>query len=131
MSKRGRKSSYINTLTSKDRRMLAAFRCCGYIKLSDLKDKLEQSDNRIRNFARDDYLEKCSYLNVHSHGTFSVYRLSPVGRKFCEKQLGMSNFYRSSSAEHDLSVSERYFALSLPERDTWQTEADLRDELLN
>lgn len=130
MGKRGRKSSYINTLTTKDRRMLTAFRNVGYIKQSDLKEELEQSDNRIRNFCRNDYLEKCSYLNVHTHETFHVYRLTPAGKKYCEKQLGMTNFYRSSSAEHDLSVSEHYFELSAKEQDSWLTETDLRQELL-
>ncbi|MFY4781555.1 hypothetical protein ACOTVE_09085 [Campylobacter jejuni] len=109
--------------------MLSAFRACGYIKHSQLREELNIANTRIKNFVRDGYLEKCSYLNVHTHESFDVYRLSDDGRKFCNSQLNMTNFYRSSSAEHDLHVSDRYFSLSVIERDSWRTEADLRDDL--
>lgn len=41
-------------------------------------------------------------------------------------QLNLDNFYKSSSARHDLVVADTYFSFPVEERESWHTEGDMR-----
>ncbi|MDG0963092.1 hypothetical protein P6U32_33655 [Bacillus paranthracis] len=66
---RGRKKQYIKKLTTKDSRMLQAFRSVCYMNEKHLKDDLSQADKRIKNIERDGYIEECS---VYRHDKRSM-----------------------------------------------------------
>lgn len=57
-----------------------------------------------------------------------IYALTQRGERLA-KQFNITNFYRSSSAIHDLAVAEKYMNLPLGVRLTWQTEKELRNVL--
>ncbi|QGQ93791.1 hypothetical protein EHS13_02160 [Paenibacillus psychroresistens] len=124
---RGRKSNYINKLTSKDQAMLRAFRNCGFLQKSHLQDKLGLSDRRIENFIRDQYIEKCVVDNNKTKEAEYVYRLSKKGQELCKNHLNLSNFYASQSVRHDNALAKKYFEMSSEQQLSWLTERDWRD----
>lgn len=126
---RGRKKQYIKKLTTKDSRMLQAFRSVGYMNEKHLKDDLSQADKRIKNFERDGYIEKCSVYRHDKRSMESVYRLTGKGKELASTQLNLKNFYRSCSSRHDLAVADRYFRASEEQRSNWLTEQDWKDRM--
>ncbi|HGE5805187.1 hypothetical protein NYE71_32815 [Bacillus sp. FSL K6-0273] len=126
---RGRKKQYIKKLTTKDSRMLQAFRSVGYMNEKHLKDDLSQADKRIKNFERDGYIEKCSVYRHDKRSMESVYRLTGKGKELASTQLNLKNFYRSCSSRHDLAVADRYFRASEEQRSNWLTERDWKDRM--
>lgn len=124
---RGRKKQYINKLTTKDRDLLKAFRNVGYLNQRHIKQEIGLSDNRLLNFKRDGYIEQCAYLNRQTKEMEHVYRLTDKGKKLVSTQMNLDNFYKSSSARHDLALADKYFSLSNADRENWLTESDLRD----
>lgn len=125
---RGRKASYINKLTSKDQNLLQAFRNVGYLSKRHVKEDIGLADKRILNFQRDGYVERCAYYNRQTKEAEHIYRLTDKGKELCSTQLNIANFYKSSSARHDLALADKYFSFRQEERMTWMTEADLRDQ---
>ncbi|OLN33828.1 hypothetical protein [Desulfosporosinus metallidurans] len=128
MGQRGQKKQYIQKITSKDEKMLKAFRCCGYLTKDMLKEKLAMSDHRIENFKRDKYIEKIAYADKTQNQVIETYRLTNAGKDFLEKQLGLSNCYRSTSISHDIEVAQKYMNCSETERESWKTESKLREQ---
>lgn len=124
---RGRKSQYINKLTSKDKNMLRAFRNVGYLREDHLKDKLGMSGRRIQNFIRDGHIERVSVFDKHTKAVSVVYRLTEKGQEFTRQQMNLYNFYRSSSVQHDLALSQRYFQATTEQQHGWLTEKDWKD----
>lgn len=131
MAKRGRKSAYINKLTTKDRNLLKALKNVGYLTQQHVKEEIGLSDKRLLNFQRDNYVERCAFYNKKTKEAEHIYRLTDRGKTLCETQLGLENFYKSVSARHDLGLADQYFNLSIEERESWRTEGDLRNELQN
>ena len=123
----GRKKQYICKVTSKDADMLKAFARVGYLNADMIKRQLCIADRRVINFAKDKFIEKCSYFEKDTKISENIYRLTDKGQKFIERELGIKWFYRSSSAAHDLALASKYLSLSDKERDTWKTEAEIRD----
>ena len=126
MAKRGRKSAYINKLTTKDENLLKALKNVGYLTQQHVKDEIGLSDKRLLNFQRDNYVEKCAYYNKKTKDMEHIYRLTNRGKTLCETQLGLVNFYKSASARHDLCVANTYFSFSVEDREKWHTEGDMR-----
>lgn len=56
------------------------------------------------------------------------YRLTAKGRDLCRRELSLST-YNAQNPAHDLTIADRYFSLSVTERETWQTETQCRDLL--
>jgi len=110
------------------KKMLKAFRACGYITKDMLKEKLAMADHRIVNFMRDSHIEKIMFLDKNTNKAVETFRLTKSGKYFTEKQLGLNNFYKSVSIGHDLEVAKIYMNCSESERETWKTETDLRDQ---
>lgn len=126
MAKRGRKSAYIQKLTTKDRNLLIALKNVGYLTQQHVRSEIGLSAKRLLNFQRDNYIEKCAFYNKETKEAEHIYRLTNRGKTLCETQLGIRNFYKSVSARHDLVVADTYFSYSVGEREDWHTEADMR-----
>lgn len=124
---RGRKKQYIKTLTSKDKEMLRAFRNCGRLSDSHLKNDLLMADRRVVNFQRDGYVEKARLLNPKTREMDAVYQLTEKGRSAVESHLNLTHCYLSNSGHHDLGVADKYFSLAEDRRSSWQTESELRE----
>lgn len=107
--------------------MLKAFARVGYLDTKILKENLKIADRRIKNFERDGYIEKVSYLNKETKNAEFSYRLTERGKELCSNQLGIESFYRSSSPIHDLALAENYFSIKEEYRDSWITESQFRD----
>lgn len=127
MGKRGQKKQYIQKITSKDEKMLKAFRCCGYISKDMLKEKLSMADIRLMNFQRDGYIEKIMFADKIQNKVIETYRLTENGKEFIIKNFELSNYYRSTSIAHDLEVAKIYMNCSETERESWKTESELRE----
>lgn len=125
---RGRKSSYINKLTSKDQVFLKSLRDVGYLSQRHIKEEITLADKRLLNYMRDGYIEKCGYINRQTKESEFVYRLTSKGRTLAETQLNYRDFYKSSSARHDLALADKYFSLSEADRATWRTETEMRKQ---
>ncbi|WP_242321512.1 hypothetical protein [Bacillus cereus group sp. BfR-BA-01312] len=126
---RGPKKQYVKTCTTKDKKMLQAFRNVGYMDEKHLKENLSQADKRIKNFARDGYIEKCSVYRHKTRSMQTVYRLTNKGKELAQTQLNLKNFYRSCSSRHDLAVADRYFKATEEQRANWLTEQDWKDRM--
>nr|WP_027415040.1 hypothetical protein [Aneurinibacillus terranovensis] len=126
---RGRKSNYINKLTNKDQNFLKALRNVGYLNQNHIKEHIGLTDKRVVNYERDGLIERCAYLNRETKEMEHIWRLTDKGRDLTSTQMNLDNFYKSSSARHDLGLADKYFSLSQSDRDHWLTEADLRDRL--
>lgn len=124
---RGRKKQYVKTFTSKDKDMLRAFRNCGRLSDSHLKNDLSMSDRRVVNFQRDGYVEKARLLNRKTKEMDAVYQLTEKGRSAVESYLNLTHCYRSVGGRHDLAVADKYFSLTKVEQNSWQTEGELRE----
>lgn len=124
---RGRKKQYVKTFTSKDKDMLRAFRNCGRLSDSHLKNDLSMADRRILNFQRDGYVEKVRLLNHNTKSMDLVYQLTEKGRAAVENHLNLTHCYRSVGGRHDLAVADKYFSLTESEQNSWQTEGQLRE----
>lgn len=127
MGQRGQKKNYIQKITSKDEKMLQAFRACGYITRDMLMRNLTMSNHRVENFQRDGYIEKIIFMDAKQNKTIHTFRLTPKGKNYLEQNLNLSNSYKSTSISHDLEVAKIYMCCSETERATWKTETDLRN----
>lgn len=107
--------------------MLRAFKNVGYLNLTMLKEDLGQADRRIKNFTRDGYIEKVSYLNKKTKNAEFAYRLTDKGKTLCTNNVSVNSFYKSSSVNHDLGLANIYFSLEQENRDNWITENEWRD----
>lgn len=127
MGRRGQKKEYVQKITSKDEKMLKAFRCCGYITRDMLREKLGVADRRVENYLRDGLIEKIGFVDK-SQKVIETFRFTKAGESFLEKHLSLGNCYRSCSIAHDIEVAKIYMTCSETERETWKTESELRDQ---
>lgn len=107
--------------------MLKAFSRVGYLDSKMIKENLQIADRRIKNFERDGYIEKVSYLNKETKNAEFSFRLTEKGKNLCSNQLSMESFYRSSSPAHDLGLAQTYFSVKEELRENWITENQFRD----
>lgn len=126
---KGRKSHYINKITSKDTEMLKAFSNVGYLSHDQINLNLGIAERRIVNFQRDKLIEKVSYLNKETKNADFAYRLSEKGKELCSNLLGITNYYKSSSPAHDMGLSKSYFSCDKDIRDNWITEGQWRTRM--
>ncbi|HHX61992.1 MAG TPA: hypothetical protein GX707_14985 [Epulopiscium sp.] len=122
-----KKKQWIQKLTTKDTKMLAAFANVGYLNKSMLKNELAMAERRIKNFKKDNLIEKKDYYNKKTHNMEQAYRLTNKGKKLIQEELGTKYFYKSNSPQHDLALGKRYFEESEENRSNWITENEWRD----
>lgn len=121
------KKQWIQKITSKDSKTLAAFANVGYLNKSMLKHDLGMAERRIKNFQKDNLIEKKDYYNKKTHNVEQVYRLTDKGKKLAQEEINTKYFYRSNSPQHDLVLANRYFEESEENRNNWITENEWRD----
>lgn len=116
---------YIDKLFNRDRLALQSISKCGHVSHDQLKTFV--ADTRIRNYARDGLVQKVAFkMNNGKNG--ECYKLSKEGKELVEKQWGIKDHYHAQSPAHDLGLANKYFSLTEGQRDTWQTETQLRDQ---
>lgn len=115
----------IHSIYQNDMYLLQALRSCGVL----LKEHILQyiSNHRLLIFIENGYINKKATFVKKDMSTF-IYALTQRGQRLA-KQFNITNFYRSSSAIHDLAVAEKYMNLPLGVRLTWQTEKELQNVL--
>lgn len=119
----------IKVLTQKDRATLQAFANVHCLNKKHLTQDLGQNNRRIQNFKKDGYIKEKSYYNQSKRTTENYFVLTSKGKVLAEDKLSTEYFYTSNSANHDISLADRYFDLSESEQNTWITEMEQRDTL--
>ena len=127
MGARGRKSQYVKVVTNKDAEMLSGLARVGYMDRSMLVNAMGLSENRLKNYERDGYLERCAHMDKKTGDERAVWTLTQRGRTLCESQLGIDSYYKSSSAGHDLTLAQKYMDLEPEDRERWVTESEWRE----
>src|SRR5690554_563281 len=84
MGKKGRKSQYVKTVTNKDAEMLSGLARVGYMDRNMLVNRMGLSENRLKNFERDGYLERCAHMDKKTREERAVWTLTQRGRALCE-----------------------------------------------
>lgn len=124
-----KKKQWIKKITSKDTKVLAAFANVGHLNTKMLNIDLGMSQRRIKNFERDNYIEKTTFYNKKTHNMEQAYRLTEKGRTLIKTEFDTQYFYKSNSPSHDLSLASIYLSYSDEIRNDWVTESQWRDSL--
>lgn len=116
----------IDRIYPRDWKVFGALSKCGHASHEQLREFVR--DKRLSTYEKAGLIGRVPY---HRAGSGSedrtCYRLTSAGREFCRKQLHMSGMYHAQSVAHDMGLADRYFSLSQEERDSWQTESQVRD----
>ncbi len=112
----------------KDERFFKVLACSGNIR-SHSANKIDISDNRLKNYVRDGYIKEVSYPSSRHQQTRSnrCYIYTDKGKKMVRERYGIERVQNSNAAEHNCKVSECICNLSKAEIDTIHTEWDVRD----
>lgn len=120
---------YIPNLYGRDKDAFTAFQNCGHLTAQQLKKDCDISPTRLKNYMREGYIEKVSYM-VKGQAKNSVsYKTTAKGREVANKAFGLKNFYHAQSPQHDIAVANKYFALDEQERESVKNETEIRIEL--
>ncbi|MGV3076379.1 hypothetical protein ACEE21_14970 [Clostridium baratii] len=117
---------YIRNLYSRDEKAFTAFSKTGNLTKEHL-NKLDISDTRIKNYCRENYIEKVFYSVKNETENRVAYRLTNTGREIASEKFALSNFNQSLSVRHNIDVAEKYMSLSQEERETVLNEREVRE----
>lgn len=117
---------YIRNLYSRDEKAFTAFSKTGNLTKEHL-NKLDISDTRIKNYCRENYIEKVFYSVKNETENRVAYRLTNAGREIASEKFALSNFNQSLSVRHNIDVAEKYMSLSQEERETVLNEREVRE----
>lgn len=109
----------IKILYEKDYQALHMLGCCCNVSIDELKE-LGLSNNRINTYIRSGVVE---YGQSEEE---DYVRTTIAGRNYIEENTEISKCYVSNSREHDAKLVGVYNSLSESEKETWQTERDLK-----
>lgn len=113
-----------NYIRQQEKYLFHAFKSCGVLTQEHVDQYINKS--RLKHFVKSGYIQ--SALHFHTNNdTLPVYFLTSKGKRFVAKYCVSGQFYRSSSATHDIAITNRYMALPLEQRLTWITEKELLD----
>lgn len=113
----------IKYLKQKEKYLFHAFKSCGVLTQEHVDQYI--SKNRLKSFIKTGYIKVASHFFSTGNGTKYIYFLTSKGKKFAVKHCVSGEFYRSSSASHDIAVANQYMALPLEQQLTWITEKEL------
>lgn len=119
------KKKWITNVYPRDRKSLLAISRCGHVRESQLKEFIK--DKRIKNYLKDNLIEKDGYLNTKTNQYEVGYKLTREGRTFVENNFGFKEHQVAQTPNHDFGISDKYFSLTEEQQNTWQTETQLRD----
>ncbi|MCC0566253.1 hypothetical protein HN020_03210 [Brevibacillus borstelensis] len=122
-----RSKPYITQFFNRDRLAFTAMFKVGHVTREHLY-QCGLADSRIKNLLRDGHIEKIAYK--HLGKTEECYKLTKSGRGTATRLWGLEQAYKAQSPAHDLSLANKYFSLSEEIRNSWKTEAQVRDEFI-
>lgn len=117
--------STLNKVYLRDMKALGALARCGHASHEQLKEYVK--DKRLTTYQRAGLVARVPYNRPGSGEGRTCYRLTTAGREFCRQELHFTAMYQPQSVAHDMGIADRYFSLSLQERDSWQTETQVRN----
>lgn len=136
MMKKMAKKQYIPQFFKRDKDGMTALSRTGICRTETLKEQCNLSDGRINNWVRDGYAEKIHYKDTDKETKVVTMKeavvLTKGGKRLIEKQWNVHNHYKAQtqSPYHDLELSDKYFSLTEEERNSWQTETEIRHQFL-
>jgi DNA-binding Lrp family transcriptional regulator len=127
LGRKGRKSQYVERITTKDRRMLSGLARVGYMGLRQLNEDMGISMNRIKNFVREGYIIRSEHVYKPTGNGMPVFNLTDKGKNLCSRETALIQFYISASASHDLALSQKYSETEEEYQCRWIVEMEWRD----
>lgn len=122
------KAEPITKLLNRDYPVLEAMRCVGHLTEKHLKEHLGIAHNRIERYLASGWFKK----DIHNQSDGSrIVSYTPTQKGFdlMREKLHYSDIYKPQSVVHDVALADRYFSLSVEERNTWITETQQQREL--
>lgn len=121
----GRKT-HLDKIYPRDLKALGALAKCGHVSHDQLREFVR--DKRLSTYEKVGLIGRVPYNRPgDGEGDRTCYKLTTAGREFCRRELHFSNMYQPQSVAHDMGLSDHYFSLTVTERDSWQTETQVRD----
>lgn len=127
---RGRKSSFIKTMTARDETLLRQLSNTGLCSTEQAKTFCSLNRERLQK------LEKSGYVKIEKTipldgNMIEIVRLDTKGRGYCENKLGQDYFYKSNlnQATHDLKLTECYYQIMAEHPNAvWKNETQISME---
>lgn len=112
----------------KDERFFKVLACAGAIQ-SQSANKIDISDNRLKNYVRDGYIKEVSFPSGRYVQTESnrCYVYTNKGKEMVRDRYGIERVQNSNAMEHNSKVSECICNLQKSEIDTIRTEWEIRE----
>ena len=107
---RGRKSTFIKRMTSRDKTMLKQLSNTGLCSSEQAKTFCNINRDRLQKLEKSGFI-KLENTIPHNGNMTEVVRLNTKGRAYCENKLGSEYFYKTSlnQVTHDLKLTEAYY----------------------
>jgi len=115
----------ITQFYTRDARALTSLYRTGHVTHDQLKESCGVVDGRIRNYCRDNLVEKICFRNGSEIET--SYKLTYAGKRVIESNWGLSNPYHAQNPVHDTAIANKYFTLNDDQRNSWITETEARN----
>ncbi|WHP40413.1 hypothetical protein QIX46_17890 [Lysinibacillus boronitolerans] len=117
----------IKYINQQDKHLFHAFKSCGVLSQEHIYQYI--SKYRFKNLIKCGYIQSATCFSIVRNCTEYIYFLTNKGKSFTSKYCVLGEFYRSSSAKHDIEVANQYMSLPLEQRLTWHTEKELLNVL--
>lgn len=118
---RGRKSTKVKVITSRDRSVLVGLGHLGFSTAKQLRDATGINNRRLQRLVNSGYLKGVSYL-IEGHLT-KCFRLGRRGRSLCRSEERIQLYkFNPRQLYHDFKLAEFYWGLEPGVRETWQNE---------
>lgn len=100
----------------------------GHLRLEHFQ-KCGVSEKRVRNYEKDGLIDRVQMRDPATKSIVNVWKLTEKGKDFYDLKEEKEHYhYHSTSATHDVGLSDKYFSLTDKEQETWKTETEIRYE---
>ncbi|MCM3786213.1 hypothetical protein M3231_24975 [Neobacillus mesonae] len=123
-----RSKPLVTQFFNRDRLAFSAMHKIGHVSYEHLC-QCGLADRRIKNLIRDGHFEKIAYKQRGKN--YECYKLTKFGRETASRLWGLSHAYHAQSPVHDLALAEKYFSMPEGQRESWQTETQIRNQFFN
>ena len=107
----------------RDKQALKAGYICGHVKEEQLLTII--SPNRLKT-----YKQQGLYKEVKSQKGEVYLKFTKAGRDFVADRFGWDHAYVAKSLTHDAIISDKFFSLSVAERESAKSETEVKNELI-
>lgn len=107
----------------RDKQALKAGYICGHVKEEQLLTII--SPNRLKT-----YKQQGLFKEVKSSKGETFLKFTKEGRDFVSDRLGWDHAYVAKSITHDAIISNKFFSLSVAERESAKSETEVKNELM-